>query len=573
MKCLLAGLLLAGSAQAAPLQIDADDEAAATLLHTHLDLARALAREAPAALERERLCRLAPEQARELLATLGFFQPARLELDCEAGQLQLRVGPPATLRRIDFQLAGGATVQTDWRRWLALEVGEPFTQATWASAKRGVLVQARAAGHALARWALTQAQVDAQASAVDAQLLLDPGPAIGLLRIDLEGLKHHGSERVDALLGLEAGQPYTEAALMAAQDRLRRSGLFDAVQVELDPDALQGEAMPVRVRVREAPLQQLAIGLGWTANSGPRATLEHLHRLPLGRPLRSRVKLAWARESQAFEAELSSHPGAQLRRNLGSLRWEREAGQEAPYRQTSLRLGRVFETHEHDRSVLIEALASHQGAGAAATRASALALHWNPTWRDLDSVLVPTRGQAWFLQTAAGTARSTHAGLGAQGGFGRVHLRWQRYQPLARGRALALRLEAGQLLAPEALAAPESLRFRAGGDESVRGYTHRALGPTQDGQAVGGRVVWTASLETSHALPKRWMGGAEGFALAAFVDAGQAATRWREAHAAFGAGVGLRWRSPLGLLRTDIAHGQPRHGGGWRVHVALGLAL
>jgi translocation and assembly module TamA len=123
---------------------------------------------------------------------------------------------------------------------------------------------------------------------------------------------------------------------------------------------------------------------------------------------------------------------------------------------------------------------------------------------------------------------------------------------------------------------PESLRWRAGGDESVRGYSYRSLGPQTiglGGQEIGGRVVWTSSVEASQPLPRAWVAGLDGISAAAFVDAGQAATRWRDAKPAWGTGLGLRWRSPVGLFRADLAKGQKAQGGGWRVHISVGIAL
>jgi translocation and assembly module TamA len=129
--------------------------------------------------------------------------------------------------------------------------------------------------------------------------------------------------------------------------------------------------------------------------------------------------------------------------------------------------------------------------------------------------------------------------------------------------------------ADRALEVPESLRFRVGGDQSVRGYEHRALGPETQAPGgrteLGGRLMWSASLEALQPLP-RW-GGIEGLGLAAFVDAGQAAQTAADVRPAWGRGLGLRWRSPIGLLRADLAKGEKAWGGGWRLHISVGMAL
>jgi len=114
---------------------------------------------------------------------------------------------------------------------------------------------------------------------------------------------------------------------------------------------------------------------------------------------------------------------------------------------------------------------------------------------------------------------------------------------------------------------PDSQRFRAGGDDSVRGYAYRSLGPVVNGAVASGNVVFTASAEIarpiSERLPSLWG--------AAFIDAGRAADRWSDLDPAVGYGVGLRWRSPVGPLRIDYAWGQELHKG--RLHLSVGIAF
>lgn len=576
----LALLLLAASVHAAPLQVTADDEDVQQLLATHLDLARALQqREPPDPLERERLCALTDAQARQLMQTEGYYAPESIVLDCAAGQLTVKSGRIARLRQVELVAEGvdEATLQR-WRRWLyetTMREGRAFVRERWTDGKQELLTRVRAHGRPLARWGDTEARVLAQQAVVDVRLPLLPGPAVRVGPVRVQGLSRHDADRVRDIAALTEGEPVSEALLVAAQQRLLKSQLFDGALVELDLEALDGDRAPVLLRLTEAPLQQLGLGLGWSNQVGPRATLEHQHRRFLGRPLRSSLKLALAGERQSLEAELSTHPSRQQRRNLAALRWEREQGDDAPYEQASLRVGQVSETREHDRAYYLEALRSRQGLGQSRASAEALLLHWQPTWRALDSVLLPTEGQLFTLQLAAGPARS-RLGDGARerGSLARVRGRWQRWWPLDEGPNLSLRLEAGQVFAPDALDVPESLRWRPGGDESVRGYRARQLGPSANGQEVGGRVLWTASLEAAWPLEREKVWGLDGLALAAFLDAGQSAENWRRVTPlALGPGVGLRWRSPVGLLRADLAKGQRRFGGGWQLHIAIGLAL
>ncbi len=94
---------------------------------------------------------------------------------------------------------------------------------------------------------------------------------------------------------------------------------------------------------------------------------------------------------------------------------------------------------------------------------------------------------------------------------------------------------------------PKSLRFFAGGQNSVRGYDFESLGEVdENGDVIGGKHLLTTSVEYEHPLVGKWSG-------AAFVDAGNAFDSPADATLKTGAGVGVRWRSPLGPVRADIA--------------------
>ena len=149
--------------------------------------------------------------------------------------------------------------------------------------------------------------------------------------------------------------------------------------------------------------------------------------------------------------------------------------------------------------------------------------------------------------------------------FARATGRLTRYERLGPWYASA-RVQLGQVFARDAVAVPYTLLFRAGGDDSVRGYGSQDLGPVDaDGAAVGGRVLAVASVEAGHPLRR----GDPAFQGAVFVDAGNAEASWKGFNPLLGYGVGLRWRSPVGALRLDLAYGQQARR--LRLHFSLGI--
>jgi len=198
------------------------------------------------------------------------------------------------------------------------------------------------------------------------------------------------------------------------------------------------------------------------------------------------------------------------------------------------------------------------------TDSNALSGNYHWVWRDVDSVLLPTQGIALSAQAALGYARSS---TNDNGPFGRAYGRFTWYAPVGSSWYATTRLEAGQVVAKQSVGVPDTLLFRAGGDESVRGYAFRTLGPVVNGAVASGRVLLTGSFEIARPIsPRR-----PAFLWAAFVDAGNAAARWSDIDPAVGYGVGLRWRSPVGPLRLDLAYGQEVRKA--RLHLSVGIAF
>jgi translocation and assembly module TamA len=112
-------------------------------------------------------------------------------------------------------------------------------------------------------------------------------------------------------------------------------------------------------------------------------------------------------------------------------------------------------------------------------------------------------------------------------------------------------------------ALPPELRFFAGGDRSIRGFDYQQIGETNaQGDVIGGEYLAAASVEYEHYFWGNW--GA-----AAFVDAGDAFKSHFDANV--GAGLGVRWKSPIGLLRLDVARpvvSDFDHS--WRIHLVIG---
>jgi len=129
-----------------------------------------------------------------------------------------------------------------------------------------------------------------------------------------------------------------------------------------------------------------------------------------------------------------------------------------------------------------------------------------------------------------------------------------------------LRGEVGSTLVDTVEDLPASKRFYAGGDQSIRGYGFEELGPTDaSGNVVGGKYLLVGSVEYERRLFGKW--GA-----AVFYDAGNAFNAIDEGFN-HGTGIGLRWNSPVGPVRIDLAVALSKPGDPLRLHFVIGPDL
>jgi translocation and assembly module TamA len=135
----------------------------------------------------------------------------------------------------------------------------------------------------------------------------------------------------------------------------------------------------------------------------------------------------------------------------------------------------------------------------------------------------------------------------------------------ARGRLL-LRGEAGVTEAANFADLPPSQRFFTGGDRTVRGYGFEELSPEDEfGNDIGGQYLLVGSVEADYLV---W----GNFGVAAFFDTGNAMNS-TSGDLASGVGLGLRYRSPVGMIRIDFAHPLDDPEQNFRLHITLGPDL
>jgi len=551
------------------------------LLERHLELRRYREVTDLDDAEIARLVVLAEKDARELLGTQGYFAP-QVRIAREPGPrptLVVEVQPGERTRvadvRIDFEgdiatspdadaSAQRQAIRSGWE----LPAGQPFTQAGWDRAKSAAARQLLARRYPAGRISYSLADVDAAAATARLGLRLDSGPLFRLGALRVAGVERYDPVLVPRLARLPPGTVYDQEKIVQAQLRLASSGYFDSAFIFVDPQA-DPQAAPVQVTVREAPLQKVVLGLGFTTDGGPRATVEHTHNRVPGIGWRAVTKLQAEDRNPYAQTEWTDIPDEAGWRWSALARGERLDDGRLVTHSQRLRMGRFQNGDRIDRNVYLQYERAtvqnpRQVAITPLDTGEGAALSGNYIWtgRYFDNLQNPSSGFGIAFELGGGITLGSR-----RQPFQRTVVRWLGYRPLQKGR-LQLRAEGGAVLAASTARVPAPQLFRTGGDTTVRGYRFLDIGVPLPGGLVGpGRFLAVGSAEWQRPIVRA--GQPTQFESILVVDAGAVADHIGQLRPKVGVGTGVRWRSPVGPIEAAIAYGvQPRR---FRLHLTAGF--
>jgi translocation and assembly module TamA len=316
--------------------------------------------------------------------------------------------------------------------------------------------------------------------------------------------------------------------------------------------------LPLLVRVVENKRKNVSAGLGFSTNTGNRASLTYDDLAVFGLKMKNALTLETKKQSARSDFYFPVTPQGYNDSVGASFERSDIAGEVTSV--SSVAAKRAWGTPLLERSLTLEFLSETKTVGSAETGSSkSLPLTYGVTVRRLDNLVFPSKG--YVLNAQLGGALLP---LLTDEAFVRGYARAVLYRPLGARTNLIVRGEAGALSSRDKQGVPAVYLFRAGGDQSVRGYAFQQLGVQEDGATAGGRYLATASVEGQYWFKPTW-----GAAL--FYDAGNAADSLKDLKPKSGYGAGARWKSPVGPINVDIAYGHAVQK--YRLHFSLGFTF
>ncbi|MCB1875682.1 MAG: outer membrane protein assembly factor [Chromatiales bacterium] len=504
------------------------------------------------------------------LRPFGFYSAKVVEKkllfggDCWGLRLRVAPGPRVQLEKVDLRLDGTAKDDEAFAkllRTLPLKRGQALRHADYESAKTALSGLAAERGYHDAHFTVSRLLVNPGSQTAEAVLHFDSGPRYRFGKISFNQDAFEPTF-IGRFLPFDSGTPYDAARVGELQRALSDSQLFDSVEVRPHFDQAVDALVPVDVNLQPRKRHAYRIGIGASTDQGPRVRLEYQNR---------RIN-RWGHTGSAslllstVDSELSLRYGIPL--------------EDPRHEQVNLQAGVKYENSDTARYTSYNLAANY-------TRS------WDDGWRFVsylelsredfevgedqgittlltpgviigrvrsDGGLRPRRGYQFQFELK-GASKALLSDLD----FVQARLSGKYIMPLGNGRLLS-RADFGYTVGDELSLLPVSQRFFAGGDRSVRGYDYQALGPEDDnGDVVGGRYLIVGSLEYEHPITEQW-------SVAAFVDVGNALDRIQDPLET-SAGLGVRWFSPLGPIRLDLAHAFNDDEPVVRLHFSLGPDL
>ena len=496
-----------------------------------------------------------------ILSTEGYFSPLVTfnKNKDKSGIIfvNIEAGLRTTIQDLDIQFSGAledaaklgqqqavTRKQTLLENW-PLPSGAAFRDGEWASAKNQLVENLRSDNYAAATIIDSAAVIDADMHTASLRLEVDSGPTFILGEINVSGLQRYPLSLLERFEPPKKGDAYSRTRLLEYQRALQNSSYFSTVAVSVEADPLKADAVPIEVSVVERRARDLALGAGYSSNTGFRTEVSYRDRNVLEKAwdLRSAVRVEQRRQLAYADIYLPPRARGQLdsfgvlvdRLDVAGLLQNRSAlgvKRTSSFGQVEQRLGLNLTLEKNQP----------EGEPERFSRALVASLGW--TWRDVDDQFAPRHGQ--IMQTDI--AISEKAIISDQR-FIRLYGKYQGWIPIGKQDSVVLRAEAGQMFSASLTGIPEDYLFRTGGSTTVRGYRYQSLGVQHPASVSGGRVMAVASAEYVH-----WFESKLG--AASFVDVGDAAESWRNYKAKQGFGVGLRMRTLAGPLAFDLAYGK-----------------
>ena len=504
------------------------------------------------------------------LQPFGYYQPEiKSELIKIAAQqwkaiYSINLGPPLPIAEFNITLSDEISNDTEFQKLISehsLYKGETFNHIKYEDIKSRLANLAAERGYFDAHFGEHRVEINLRNYDARIYLNYEGGKRyrFGNVMLKQDILE---PELLQRYIPFKKGASYSLNEVIDLQQVLNDSDYFNSVEVSPGQAEIDSDEIPINVKLTPRKRHRYSLGLGYGTDTGARAKFgweiprlnKSGHRLnteakvseigysagvqyrvPVLNPRTDQMIYSTGVVNEKTDTSDStvSTVGASLNRSVGL------------WRQS------IALNYQHEKFII----ATDQGVSDLLMPGISLSRTWG---RNIIYTLDGLRFDI-SLRGASDKLLSDTSFMQLQGGIKAITSLGQNNRIITRGRL-------GSTWTDDFHQLPSSVRFFAGGSQSVRGYSYQSLGPVDSsGKVVGGKYLMIGSFEFEHSLSDKW-------SAAFFYDAGNAIDNIDD-KLERGAGLGIRWKSPIGPIRFDFASAISRPDKPWRLHINIGPDL
>lgn len=487
------------------------------------------------------------------------------------------LGKPVTIQAVNVIVLGEGETDEVFQKLRAdfpVKVGDTLNHPNYEKGKKALSIIAEERGYFDAQFIKQELRIDEQANTASINLSFDTKQRYRFGEVTFRQDLFNESV-LQRYLTFKPNQDfYTGSALLGFKNALANSDYFDNAEVNLMRSSPTADfRIPISVAPEPRKQDIYNFGIGYGTDTGPRGNIEWKRRY-LNRYGHSfSAKAQWSEIQKSVTAQYFVPLGQSID-NFMTI----NAGYIDEHTDTSESEVWLVGLNKHHSRTLFDSKLSEvigieyrdekYAIGSDVGHAKLLMPNINWSYIKADNRIYTLQGVKIQLDV-----RGAWSHLGSNTSFLQSRLNSTLIRQLFKNGRIIARGDMGysaiSLLDGDFHDLPPSIRFFAGGDRSVRGYDYQSLGPKNlEGQVIGGKHLVVGSLEYEHKIPylDKW-------SLATFYDVGNAFNNFAEPRLKHGAGLGLRWLSPVGLIRIDVATALSENNYPLRLHITIGPDL
>jgi translocation and assembly module TamA len=554
------------------IHVEGVDDELQNAVRTNLQLQQYADREISSS-QAQRLFANAESEAAEALEPYGYYRPhieAELKPGDESGKydvfLRITPGEPVTVGEVRIEISGSARDVPLVRQAIEAfrpKVGERLEHGAYEGSKSTIVTALQASGYFDAKPLRHRVEVTAAANSATIDLAWDGGERYRFGEVRLPDTQF-SPDFLQRYVPWKADEYYSADRMLELQQRWVDADYFSAVSVQPDLDHRANGTVPIDTLLIPAKRTIYRAGAYVSTDSGPgvRLGIDRRWINDLGHKVGGEAEY-----SQRLHAISTYYriprPGERNRSYSFAAGYREEETDTSRSRMARISAAEILDRwHGYTRTLGLQYLNGDFIIADEQRHSGLLFAEGMLTRKRADNLLFPEHGISvtYALRLAV-------EGMLSDASLTQVQADAKWVRPAGKKSRLILRGSLGAMAVSDFDALPPELRFFAGGDRSVRGFDYQQIGEKNAaGGVIGGKYLTVVSTEYEHYFLEKW--GA-----AVFVDAGDAYTSGF--NASVGAGLGLRWRSPVGIVRLDLAVPvrSDDDENGLRVHILIGPDL